>query len=154
MNCSGERWAGAPWAGSLRDWSRAAAAGGWQNWPMNRPCEACSRTCIRSATWPGRRKASACAYSRELRISHYDLVVRAFPLGVGIAEDPASGAANAAIAAFLEEAGALDTLGDSYIVSQGREMARDAQLLVHLDPDRNVWVGGQCQTVIRGELRW
>jgi len=84
----------------------------------------------------------------------YDLVVRAFPLGVGIDEDPASGAANAAIAAFLEEAGALDTLGDSYIVSQGREMARDAQLLVHLDPDRNVWVGGQCQTVIRGELRW
>lgn len=84
----------------------------------------------------------------------YDLVVRAFPLGVGIAEDPASGAANAAIAAFLEEADAIGGLGDSYIVSQGREMARDAQLLVHLDADRNVWVGGQCQTVIRGELRW
>lgn len=83
-----------------------------------------------------------------------DLVVRAFPLGVGISEDPASGAANAAIAAFLEEAGALDGLGDSYIVSQGREMARDAQLLVRIDTDRNVWVGGQCQTVIRGEIRW
>ena len=84
----------------------------------------------------------------------FDLVVRAFPLGVGIAEDPASGAANAAIAAFLEEAKALGDLGDSYIVSQGREMARDAQLLVHIDPDRNVWVGGQCQTVIRGEIAW
>lgn len=83
-----------------------------------------------------------------------DLVVRAFPLGVGIPEDPASGAANAAIAAFLEEAGALAGLGDSYIVSQGREMARDAQLLVRIDTDRNVWVGGQCQTVIRGEMRW
>ena len=68
--------------------------------------------------------------------------------------DPASGAANAAIAAFLEETGALDQLGNSYIVSQGREMSRDAQLLVHVDPERNVWVGGQCQTVIRGKLNW
>jgi PhzF family phenazine biosynthesis protein len=84
----------------------------------------------------------------------YDLVVRAYPLGVGISEDPASGAANAAIAAYLEEAGALAELGDSYVVSQGREMARDAQLLVHIDPDRNVWVGGQCQTVIRGKITW
>jgi PhzF family phenazine biosynthesis protein len=84
----------------------------------------------------------------------YNVVVRAFPLGVGIAEDPASGAANAAIAAFLEEAGALDRLGNSYIVSQGREMSRDAQLLVHVDPERNVWVGGQCQTVIRGKIDW
>ena len=84
----------------------------------------------------------------------FDLVVRAFPLGVGIAEDPASGAANAAIAAFLEEAQTLGDLGDSYTVSQGREMARDAQLLVRIDPDRNVWVGGQCQTVIRGDITW
>ncbi|MBP8097900.1 MAG: PhzF family phenazine biosynthesis protein [Arenimonas sp.] len=84
----------------------------------------------------------------------YGLVVRAFPLGVGIVEDPASGAANAAIAAFLEEARALGDLGDSYTVSQGREMQRDAQLLVHIDPERNVWVGGQCQTVIRGEITW
>lgn len=84
----------------------------------------------------------------------YDLVVRAFPLGVGISEDPASGAANAAIAAFLEEAGALDGIGDSYVVSQGREMARDAQLMVDLDADRSVWVGGQCHTVVRGDIRW
>ena len=84
----------------------------------------------------------------------FGLVVRAFPLGVGIPEDPASGAANAAIAAFLEQAGALGDLGDSYTVSQGREMRRDAQLLVNVDAERNVWVGGQCQTVIRGNLRW
>jgi len=94
-----------------------------------------------------------CVFARTPGRPH-DLVVRAFPLGVGIVEDPASGAANAAIAAFLEEADALAGLGDSYIVSQGREMARDAQLLVHIDPDRNVWVGGECQTVIHGELRW
>lgn len=84
----------------------------------------------------------------------YGLVVRAFPLGVGIAEDPASGAANAAIAAFLDETGALDALGDSFTVSQGREIGRDAQLRLQLDAERQVWVGGRCETLVRGHLRW
>ena len=83
-----------------------------------------------------------------------ELVVRAFPLGVGIAEDPASGAANAAIAAFLDEAGALGSLGDAYLASQGREIGRDARLALRLDSERQVWVGGQCRTVISGSLRW
>jgi PhzF family phenazine biosynthesis protein len=84
----------------------------------------------------------------------YDMVVRAFPLGVGIEEDPASGAANAAIAAFLDEAGALGSLGRRYRVSQGREIGRDATLELSIDDSRDVWVGGCCQTVIRGELNW
>jgi PhzF family phenazine biosynthesis protein len=82
------------------------------------------------------------------------LVVRAFPLGVGIFEDPASGAANAAIAAFLQETGNLAGLGRRYTVSQGREIGRDAVLTLEIDGSRDVWVGGDCQTVIRGELDW
>lgn len=82
------------------------------------------------------------------------LVVRAFPLGVGIAEDPASGAANAAIAAFLDEADALGALGRRYRASQGREIGHDATLELALDDAGEVWVGGRCQTVIRGHLRW
>jgi PhzF family phenazine biosynthesis protein len=82
------------------------------------------------------------------------LVVRAFPLGVGIFEDPASGAANAAIAAFLEETGNLAGLGRRYTVSQGREIGRDAVLTLEIDANRDVWVGGDCQTVIRSELNW
>ena len=82
------------------------------------------------------------------------LVVRAFPLGVGIFEDPASGAANAAIAAFLEETGNLAGLGRRYTVSQGREIGRDAVLTLEIDANQDVWVGGDCQTVIRGELEW
>ena len=82
------------------------------------------------------------------------LVVRAFPLGVGIFEDPASGAANAAIAAFLEETGNLAGLGRRSTVSQGREIGRDAVLTLEIDDSRDVWVGGDCQTVIRGELDW
>lgn len=84
----------------------------------------------------------------------YGLVVRAFPLGVGIDEDPASGAANAAIAAFLDEAGALGDLGRHYRVSQGREIGHDATLELSIDDEGEVWVGGQCQTVIRGEMDW
>jgi PhzF family phenazine biosynthesis protein len=82
------------------------------------------------------------------------LVVRAFPLGVGIFEDPASGAANAAIAAFLDETGNLSNLGRRYGVSQGREIGRDAFLTLEIDVNRDVWVGGDCQTVIRGKLDW
>ena len=83
-----------------------------------------------------------------------DLVVRAFPLGVGIDEDPASGAANAAIAAFLHETGHLSDIGYSYRVSQGREIGRDAILTLEVDDENQVWVGGDCKTVISGQLHW
>ena len=82
------------------------------------------------------------------------LVVRAFPLGVGLREDPASGAANAAIAAFLDESGALGGLGRRFEVSQGREMGRDARLRLEIDGDGQVWVGGRCHLVVDGRLHW
>jgi PhzF family phenazine biosynthesis protein len=83
-----------------------------------------------------------------------DLVVRAFPLGVGLREDPASGAANAAIAAFLEESQALGALGRRFQVSQGREMGRDARLSLEIDAEQQVWVGGQCHLVVDGRVHW
>ena len=94
-----------------------------------------------------------CVFARCTGQVH-GLVVRAYPLGVGLNEDPASGAANAAIAAFLDEAGALEDLGHSYRVSQGREMSRDARLQLDIDSDDQVWVGGECHGVVRGNLRW
>ncbi len=93
-----------------------------------------------------------CVFARSA--SGTQLVVRAFPLGVGLREDPASGAANAAIAAFLDEAGALGALGRSYNVSQGREMGRDAELLLDIDDADQVWVGGLSHAVVAGEIRW
>ena len=83
-----------------------------------------------------------------------DMVVRAFPQGVGIDEDPASGAANAAIAAYLDEVGLLHSLGSRYFASQGRELGRDAVLELAVDADHQVWVGGGCVTVVRGTLDW
>ncbi len=81
----------------------------------------------------------------------FDLVVRAFPAGVGIREDPASGAANGLIAAYLAARGALP--GPRLRVSQGREIGHDAfiELLVEAD---GVWVGGRTETIIDGRIDW
>jgi PhzF family phenazine biosynthesis protein len=95
-----------------------------------------------------------CVFARVPAGRGYDLVVRAFPLGVGIVEDPASGAANGAIAAFLDERGALGTLGDRFRVSQGREMGRDAELVLRIDAERQAWVGGRCRVLVDGAFAW
>ncbi|HET7777922.1 MAG TPA: PhzF family phenazine biosynthesis protein, partial [Rudaea sp.] len=84
----------------------------------------------------------------------YDLVVRAFPAGVGIAEDPASGAANGLIAAWIAQREPAGALAHGYRVSQGREMGHDASITVRIDDDRTVWVGGTSDIVVDGTLRW
>jgi PhzF family phenazine biosynthesis protein len=93
-----------------------------------------------------------CAFARS---SHpdYQLVVRAFPAGVGIVEDPASGAANGLIAAYIVHAEPHGPLAHGYRVSQGREIGHDAQLIVHIDGN-TIWVGGRSHTVIDGTLQW
>jgi PhzF family phenazine biosynthesis protein len=83
-----------------------------------------------------------------------ELVVRAFPAGVGIVEDPASGAANGLIAAWIAEREPNGALAHGYRVSQGREMGHDASITVRIDDDRSVWVGGTSDIVIDGTLRW
>lgn len=82
----------------------------------------------------------------------FDLVVRAFPCGVGIDEDPASGAANGLIASHLRQSCPDDPLAAGYRVSQGREIGRDALIEVRYDDDGCSWIGGQTQTVIDGWL--
>jgi PhzF family phenazine biosynthesis protein len=86
--------------------------------------------------------------------ARYDVVVRAFPAGVGIAEDPASGAANGLIAGYIAMGQPQGALARGYRVSQGREMGHDARISVAIDADASVWVGGPTCTVIRGELDW
>jgi PhzF family phenazine biosynthesis protein len=81
------------------------------------------------------------------------LVVRAFPAGVGIVEDPASGAANGLIAAYIAHAEPHGPLARGYQVSQGREIGHDARLIVHIDND-TIWVGGRSHTVVGGTLAW
>lgn len=81
------------------------------------------------------------------------LVVRAFPAGVGITEDPASGAANGLIAAYLARTEPAGPFAWGYVVSQGHEVGHDAELIVRID-NGDVWVGGRTYTVVRGMLDW
>lgn len=93
-----------------------------------------------------------CAFAR-VASDQPRLVVRAFPAGVGIVEDPASGAANGLIAAWIAQAEPHGPLARGYRVSQGREIGHDAQLMVHIDHDA-IWVGGRSHTVVDGTLAW
>lgn len=93
------------------------------------------------------------AFARS-RDPDFDLVVRAFPLGVGIVEDPASGAANGLIGAWIATAEPQGPLARGYRVSQGRELGRDARLRVTIEAADSIWVGGQTRTVIDGTLVW
>jgi PhzF family phenazine biosynthesis protein len=93
-----------------------------------------------------------CAFARNDH-PDYQLVVRALPSGVGIVEDPASGAANGLIAAYIVHAEPHGTLARGYQVSQGREIGHDARLIVRID-GTSIWVGGRSHTVVDGTLEW
>ncbi|WP_233841190.1 PhzF family phenazine biosynthesis protein [Dyella sp. 2HG41-7] len=80
------------------------------------------------------------------------MAVRAFCPADNIPEDPVTGSANAAIMAFLLD-GRDTRYGHRYVASQGREIGRDGYVTVkHDDATGTITIGGQCATVIRGEL--
>lgn len=82
----------------------------------------------------------------------YALVVRAFVPADGIAEDPVTGSANAAIAAWLHANERLPAA--EYLASQGREVGRDGIVHCAVDAAGDAWIGGETQTVIQGRLDW
>ena len=94
-----------------------------------------------------------CVFARCPDSTSHALVVRAFPAGAGIVEDPASGAANGLIAAFIAQREPHGPLARGYTVSQGRELGHDARITVHIDAGQ-VWVGGRTRTVIDSPLQW
>lgn len=93
------------------------------------------------------------AYARSSGQPH-QLAVRAFVGNGRRFEDAASGAANAVLAAWLDERNALPGSGKHYLASQGREVGHDALLELSIDAHGDVWSGGQVQTVIRGTIDW
>jgi PhzF family phenazine biosynthesis protein len=82
-----------------------------------------------------------------------ELAVRAFPSGVDIVEDPASGAANGLIAAYIAHAEPGGPLARGYRVSQGREVGHDASITVRIE-GASIWVGGRTNTIIDGAVEW
>jgi PhzF family phenazine biosynthesis protein len=93
-----------------------------------------------------------CAFARSVG-KDYQLNVRALAAGAGIVEDPASGAANGLIAAYVAQAEPGGHLAHGYVVSQGREMGHDARLIVRIEAGA-AWVGGRSHTVVDGTLHW
>ena len=94
-----------------------------------------------------------CVFARCVE-RNYEMVVRAFPAGVGIVEDPASGAANGLIAAWIAMREPDGPLARGYRVSQGREMRHDAAITIRIDADQTVWVGGRTQTISDKMVTW
>jgi len=85
----------------------------------------------------------------------YHFAVRAFVGAPARFEDAASGAANATLAAWLAERGALPDLpGGFYRVSQGREVGHDAIIELRVDAAGEVWSGGRAVSVVRGQMDW
>lgn len=85
-----------------------------------------------------------CVFYRYLDEGIPRMVVRAFPAGVNIIEDPASGAANGLIASYISLVEELDF--NEYYVSQGLEMGHDAELVISFDNDK-IWVGGKTTII-------
>ncbi|HET6605001.1 MAG TPA: PhzF family phenazine biosynthesis protein [Xanthomonadaceae bacterium] len=77
-------------------------------------------------------------------------VVRSFAPGEAIPEDPVCGSGNAAVAAFLRQAGALPA--PRWVVSQGREVDREGRVWVCAD-DASIEIGGRTVTRIDGVIR-
>ncbi|MBN8212242.1 MAG: PhzF family phenazine biosynthesis protein [Xanthomonadales bacterium] len=92
-------------------------------------------------------------HAADARDGHH-LVVRAFCPADSIPEDPVTGSAQAAIGARLASAGRTPGRDGIYVGSQGRELGRDGRVTVRVDARNDVWIGGEVQLVIRGEVAW
>jgi len=78
-----------------------------------------------------------------------DFEVRAFfPGNSGLTEDPVTGSLNAALAQWLIGSGRAP---EAYIAAQGTAMGRAGRVRVTRTGD-DIWVGGECVTVIAGEV--
>ena len=94
-----------------------------------------------------------CVFARSTDPVYY-FAVRAFVGAPAAFEDAASGAANATLAAWLADQGALPGPGGFYRVSQGREVGHDAIIELEVDANGDVWSGGRAVPIVSGELHW
>jgi len=79
--------------------------------------------------------------------------IRCFAPAHGIAEDPVTGSANAALVAYLAHHGLLARCGNRYMATQGRELGRDGRVHVRvLDEHGRAEIGGQAVTTVDGRI--
>ncbi|MBA0220546.1 PhzF family phenazine biosynthesis protein [Stenotrophomonas maltophilia] len=106
--------------------------------------------------WTNATGATGVAVFAPEQAAAHALVVRAFCPGdaVNVPEDPVTGSANALIGAWLRQRSALPGTDAGYVASQGREVGRDGEVQVQVDAQGTVWIGGQVQPVIDGQIHW
>ena len=75
--------------------------------------------------------------------------VRAFAAPIGVPEDPVTGSLNASLAQWLMDEGELPA---AYVAAQGTCLGRAGRVHVQRDAQGQVWVGGSCVRVVRGEV--
>ena len=75
--------------------------------------------------------------------------VRAFAAPVGVNEDPVTGSLNASLAQWLIGTGDLPA---NYVAAQGTALGRAGRVHIAQAGDGQVWVGGDCVGVVRGEV--
>lgn len=154
----------APPVAGLIDITRPDQTALWNNGPSWWLVEVASPELLRAfkpdfaaiAAWTDATAATGVAIFAHEPASGHDIAVRAFCPGdaVGIPEDPVTGSANALIGACLHAQGRLPHADGRYIASQGRELGRDGMVAVRVDDDGEVWIGGQVQQIIQGQLDW
>jgi PhzF family phenazine biosynthesis protein len=81
--------------------------------------------------------------------SEHAFELRTFAPGVGVPEDPVCGSMNAAVAQWFYRTGVVS---DSYHVSQGQRLGRAGDIMITVDPDGSIWVGGHTDTLIDGTV--
>ena len=91
------------------------------------------------------REARAFGAGREAPL----IEVRAFAVPIGVPEDPVTGSLNASLAQWLIGDGELPA---RYLAAQGTALGRAGRVHVQRDDAGQVWVGGDCVSVIRGEV--
>lgn len=108
------------------------------------------------ADWSLATDATGLAVFADEAGTGHTRVVRAFcPADApAVPEDPVTGSANALIGAWLRQRNALPGREGRYVASQGREVGRDGRVQVQVDAQGTVWIGGQVQPVIDGQIRW
>lgn len=84
------------------------------------------------------------------------LRTRVFCPLTGVLEDPATGSANATLAALLTSLAPGDEVDLAYDISQGIEMGRPSRLVANARKSAEgpvlAWVAGDCVTVMRGRV--
>ncbi|WP_207588233.1 PhzF family phenazine biosynthesis isomerase [Halomontanus rarus] len=77
---------------------------------------------------------------------------RFFAPGAGVPEDPVTGTASGAVAAYLDRFGAFDEFPEEVRLEQGHYVDRPGIVRVRLEDGRGVRVGGRALTTLEGSM--